>query len=361
MRTGIFGGSFDPVHRQHLQIALAALLECHLDEVWFVPVFQAVHKPGQGMLGYQQRRQLLLTALRDLPGVGICDIEEQLGGPSYTFRTIDALAGRFPDRQFFLIIGGDSLCELPTWKNIDKLVQQTEFIVVDRPGYETVSPIDTAVIHRVACQLSPVSSTVIRAALQSRQFNLPDLDSEVLLQILHHDFYDCLGDPYRQWLRQVLDCQAQVPPGLQEHMRSATRLAVNYALELGLDPRPALIATMAHDLFRSASDSDIITLAGGRGFRLNDLQRQTPMLAHGPAAAVWLQNNLADIDAGIVAAVRDHTFPVADSPQLTRIVATADALDPFRQLPARDRIRDAAMPFAERFAQVVELKKQSPL
>ncbi len=361
MRIGIFGGSFDPVHRQHLQIALAALIECSLDEVWFVPVFHAVHKPGQKMLDYHHRRHLLQTAMRDLPGGRICDIEQELGGPSYTCRTMELLNERFPDRKFLLIIGGDSLKELPGWKNPEKLVQLTEFIVVDRPGFEVASPLPDAIVHRVPCQTSPMSSTKIRAALQRHQFNLPELDFDVLMQILLHDHYGCLGEDFRHWLKLVADKQKESPDGLQEHMCSATRLAVKYALDLGIDPRPALVAGMAHDLFRSAPDAEIIGLAGSTSFILTELEKETPMLAHGAAAAAWLLKVAPAIDAGIVSAVKNHTFPRPDSPVLTKILATADTLDPVRQIPERDRIRESELSFEERYRQVLELKKTSHL
>ncbi len=359
MRIGIFGGSFDPVHQQHLQIALAALIECSLDEIWFVPVFHAVHKPGQRMLDYHHRRQLLQTAIRDLPGGRICDIEQELGGPSYTCRTLEMLYERFPDYRFLLIIGGDSLKELPGWKNPEKLVQMTEFIVVDRPGFETDSPLPDAIVHRVPCRTSPVSSTGIRAALQHRQFNLAELDFEVFFQIMLHDYYGCLGDDYHHWLKLVSDRQKLSPEGLQEHMRSATKLAVRYALDLGVDPRPALIAGMAHDLFRSAPDAEIIGLVGNTSFILTDLEKETPMLAHGAAAAAWLLRVTPDIDAAIISAVKNHTFPPSDSPVLTRILAVADTLDPVRQVRERDQIREAEIPFEERYHQVLELKKKS--
>lgn len=359
MRTGILGGSFDPVHRQHLQLALAALLECHLDEVWFVPVFQAVHKQRHAMLDYQHRRQLLHKALRDFPQGRICDIEMELGGPSYTYRTLEFLQERYPEREFLLIVGGDSLSELATWKNIEQLVQQTEFIVVERPGVERISPVNDAIVHWAPCQASPVSSTAIRSAIQQHDFSTPDLDFEVLMEILQHDFYGSLGDDFRHWLKIIMHKQEAVPHGLTEHMHSVCRLAVKYALEVGCDPRLALIAGMAHDLFRDADDAEIISLVSSTHFLLSDLEKQTPMLAHGPAAAAWLLQVCPDIDSTIISAVKNHTFPVADSPLLTRILATADTLDPVRQVPARDRVREAGLSFEERFQQVLEIKKTS--
>lgn len=359
MRTGILGGSFDPVHQQHLQLALAALIECCLDEVWFVPVFQAVHKQRVGMLDYHHRRHLLQTALKDSSHMHVCDVEMELGGPSYTFRTLEVLQERHPERQFFLIIGGDSLAELPTWKNVEQLVKMTEFIVVERPGCERRSPVPDAVIHWAPCQLSKISSTQIRNRLINHDFNLPELDMRVLLEIMLSNHYDCLGPDYHRWLKLVEKQQKRSPEGLQEHMKSVTCLAIRYAIELGVDPRPVLIAGLAHDLFRDAPDAEIISLVGSTDFLLTDLEKEMPMLAHGPAAAAWLRQVAPEIDSAIISAVKNHTFPVADSPLLTRILAVADTLDPVRQVAERDALREADLSFAERYQGVLEIKKKS--
>lgn len=359
MRTGILGGSFDPVHQQHLQLALSALIECCLDEVWFVPVFQPVHKQRVGMLDYHHRRHLLQTALNGSANMHVCDIEMELGGPSYTFRTLEVLKERHPERQFFLIIGGDSLSELPTWKNIEQLVEMTEFIVVERPGCERRSPVPDAVVHWAPCQLSKISSTQIRDRLAGHDFNLPGLDMQVLFEIMLNNHYGCLGPDYHRWLKLVEKQQKHSPVGLQEHMRSVTFLAVKYALELGVDPRPALVAGMAHDLFRDAPDAEIVGLVGCTDFLLNDLEKETPMLAHGPAAAAWLRNVAPGIDPVVISAVKNHTFPVVDSPLMTKILAMADTLDPVRRVAERDALREADLSFAERYQGVLEIKKTS--
>ncbi|MDD3146954.1 MAG: nicotinate (nicotinamide) nucleotide adenylyltransferase [Candidatus Riflebacteria bacterium] len=359
MRIGILGGSFDPAHNQHVQLGLAALLEGHLDEVWYVPVFQAVHKHGHALLDYRHRRALLHKALREFPQSRICDIEMELGGPSYTFRTLEFLRERYPEHEFYLIIGGDSLSELPTWMKIEQIVAQTEFIVVERPGVERVSPLDDAIVHWAPCLYSAVSSTAIRAAVQQHDFSFAGLDSEVLFEILQHDYYGSLGDNFRHWLKVIMHKQEGVAAGLREHMHSATRLAVKYALEVGCDPRLALVAGMAHDLFRDADDAEIINLVSSTHFLLSDLEKQTPMLAHGPAAAAWLLQVCPDIDSTIISAVKNHTFPQPDSPLLTRILSTADTLDPIRQIDSRDQIRESGISFEERFQKVLQIKKTS--
>lgn len=357
MRTGIIGGSFDPVHIQHLRIAMAAFAEFQLDEVWFVPVFQAVHK-NRGLLDYHHRRTLLQAALKPYREFYVSDIEMELGGPSYTVRTLSVLKERFPEREFFLIIGGDSLLELPTWREIEHLVTLTDFIVVERPGFARQSPVEAANLHWADCQFSDISSSSIREKLAKHDFANLHLDFEVLLLILSHGYYGSLGADYHDWLKIIQKRFDAVPAGLQAHMHGVSRLALKYAVEESYDLRQALLAALAHDLFRDATDVEIMTLVASAGFELHERELKTPMLAHGPAAAAYILTLIPEISPEVVEAVKDHTFPRSDSCMLTRILAVADTLEPSRGLPAHDALREADMPFEDRYQKVLQLKQQ---
>ncbi len=81
------------------------------------------------------------------------------------------------------------------------------------------------------------------------------------------------------------------------------------------------------------------------------------MLAHGPAAAGWLRLNIPHLDTHVFEAIRDHTFPDESSNIMTKILASADALEPSRAIDSRDKIRQAAMPFEERYIAVLKIKR----
>lgn len=356
MRTGILGGSFNPVHQQHLHMAHAAMLAQQLEEVWFVPVFKPVHKPDVSLLAYQQRLSLLRLALSGQESLKVCEVEKDLGGPSYTINTIEFLKESFPDRAFFLLIGGDSLRDLPTWREIGRLKTMCEFIVIERPGFLRVSPVTGATISWADCTPSAVSATHIRAQLKAGIFNDLGLDHAVLWSILRHNYYDCLDSMSVAALHLIEQRCRLLPDGLIKHIEGVGRLAVKYALNEKVEPRHALIAGLAHDLFRIAAAEEILGFAASGKSQLSDSEINVPMLAHGAAAAGFLLHSGLGLPDAVLAAIRDHTFPQKDAPILTQILAVADTLEPSRGIASRDLIREAGLSFARMFQEVLQIK-----
>lgn len=359
MRIGILGGSFNPVHCQHIQMALVAREQFKLDEVWFVPVFQPVHKPEEMLLHYEARRELLFAAIKDCSGLTICDIERELGGASYTVRTVEVLQKRFPDNTFWLIIGGDSLKELHGWREIERLAEMVEFIVIARPGYHRSSSVAAARLHWADCEMSPVSASEIRRRIQQHDFAGIQLKPATLSCILYNDYYDSLGEPYRRWFEVISERLRKLPKGLFEHIMTVAILAVQYGQEAGLDPRLAFLAGLSHDLFRAANNEEIFAFAEFCGTPLSDLERQTPMLAHGAAAAGFLRKRIPKISSDIVDAVRWHTFPADDALLLTKVLVMADTLEPSRGMEERLALLRANLPVKVRYRRVLELKRKT--
>src|SRR6476661_8897554 len=115
MRIGIYGGTFDPVHVGHLILAEQAREQGRLDEVWFVPAFRPPQKEGQAVTRFEQRVEMLSLAVAGQPAFRVEEIEKERAGPSYTVDTLAELKRRQPQDVFELLIGGDSLADLPLW------------------------------------------------------------------------------------------------------------------------------------------------------------------------------------------------------------------------------------------------------
>lgn len=169
MKLGLFGGSFDPVHLGHLLVAQAAREELGLDRFFFIPAAQSPFKPGSKPTSASDRLRLLRLALA---GKTWCELDEQelrRGGVSYTIDTVRDYAQRFSGAQIFYLIGGDHVQKLPQWRDAAKLAQLAEFVVVPRPG-ETETPIQKPFRGR-ALKGFPlgISSSQIRARIQSGQ------------------------------------------------------------------------------------------------------------------------------------------------------------------------------------------------
>lgn len=136
-RIGILGGTFNPVHNGHLEMARAALEKFGLDQVLFIPDYLPPHKPADGVVSGRHRLAMLRRALRGHPEYGISEIELKRKGKSYTVETLRELSGGpGPRPEFFLIMGSDNLLEISSWKEIAVLAGLCSFLVVTRPGFK---------------------------------------------------------------------------------------------------------------------------------------------------------------------------------------------------------------------------------
>jgi len=139
MRIGIYGGTFDPVHVGHLILAEQAREHGKLDEVWFVPAASPPQKQGQAVTPFRQRVEMLELAIAGNPAFHIDELEQERAGPSYTVETLAELRRRHPEHEFLLLVGGDSLLDLPRWYDPQGIVAQAELLVMERPGSPRLS------------------------------------------------------------------------------------------------------------------------------------------------------------------------------------------------------------------------------
>ncbi len=134
MRVGLFGGTFDPVHMGHLVLAEQCREQGRLDQVWFVLAPRPPHKTDQVVTRFDQRAEMLQLALAGNPAFRVEEIENELDGPSYTVRTVSELRRRHPETDFWLLLGGDTLRDLPSWRDPEQVVAQVGLLVTGRPG-----------------------------------------------------------------------------------------------------------------------------------------------------------------------------------------------------------------------------------
>jgi nicotinate-nucleotide adenylyltransferase len=139
MRIGVFGGTFDPVHTGHLILAEQAREQARLDAVWFVPAPRPPHKDEAKITRFEQRVEMLALAIAGNPAFRVDEIEKERTGPTYTVDTIAELCRRHPGDDFFLLVGSDTLRDLPLWHEPARLLTQAGLVVMARPGHSVVS------------------------------------------------------------------------------------------------------------------------------------------------------------------------------------------------------------------------------
>lgn len=135
MRIGLLGGSFNPIHNCHLQIARLVRDRLGLDRVLFIPAGDPPHKPEHSLASTIHRYEMVRLAIAADPTFDISDIEVRRTGKSYSIDTIRALRDEHgKSAELFFIIGLDAFLELPSWKEASHLLQSCHFVVVSRPG-----------------------------------------------------------------------------------------------------------------------------------------------------------------------------------------------------------------------------------
>jgi nicotinate-nucleotide adenylyltransferase len=133
--TGIFGGTFDPPHLGHLILASESLSQLGLNRLLWVLTPDPPHKPGQPITPFAQRLEMLRLAIADEPRFEICVAEINRPGPHYTVETLRLLKAQEPSRDLAFLMGGDSLRDLPTWREPAEIVRLCHVLgVMRRPG-----------------------------------------------------------------------------------------------------------------------------------------------------------------------------------------------------------------------------------
>jgi len=133
-RLGIFGGSFDPVHNGHLLLAECCREQCRLDEVWFLPAAAPPHKLGHTLAPAKARIEMLELATSGHEAFRVSSLEIDRGGVSYTVETLRAISTQKPQAELFLLMGADSLRDLPTWREPAEILTLALPVVVRRGG-----------------------------------------------------------------------------------------------------------------------------------------------------------------------------------------------------------------------------------
>ena len=182
-RTGLFFGSFNPVHTGHMIIANYMVENSELDEVWLVVSPHNPHKSQKSLARDHDRLHLVHLAIGNNYKIRASNIEFSLPRPSYTVNTLAHLREKYPNRDFALIMGGDNLLTLHKWKNYEVILKHHHIYVYNRPGYEQGSLADHEHVHYLEAPLLDISASFIRTLIKdgkSVQYMVPDAVFEYL-------------------------------------------------------------------------------------------------------------------------------------------------------------------------------------
>lgn len=166
-KTGLFFGSFNPVHIGHLIIANYLAEFGNLDQVWFIVSPQNPHKNKSTLLAEEHRLEMVSRAISDDSRLRASDVEFKMPKPSYTIHTLQYLSNKHPDCEFFLIMGADQLPLFHKWMNPELILDQYRILVYPRPGSEDHELLKHPGVMEVKAPLMEISSSFIRNAIKA--------------------------------------------------------------------------------------------------------------------------------------------------------------------------------------------------
>ncbi len=187
MTIGLFFGSFNPVHRAHLQVAETFYQSTPMDELWWMVSPQNPHKSPSELAPFVHRFQMLRDAVQ-VEHNWVSDFESHLSTPSFTIDTLNALKEKHPHYQWKILMGQDSWNALPTWKSGDLIESLFEIWVYMRPNGESLRP---GKYHVLDCAPLDISSTQIRnqIRLNPESKEIPMLLESTRAYIAKHQLY----------------------------------------------------------------------------------------------------------------------------------------------------------------------------
>ncbi len=188
--TGLYFGSFNPIHIGHLAIANYMVEFTGLDEFWFVVTPQNPHKTKKNLLNDYDRLDLVKLAVENDDRLGVSDIEFFLPKPSYTVDTLAYLKDRNPNRDFKILMGSDNLENFHKWKNYETILENYGVVIYPRPGFDKSKAIQhkNIVIADNAPQMG-ISSSFIRKAIKKGNDVRHFLPPKVWEYIVKKGFY----------------------------------------------------------------------------------------------------------------------------------------------------------------------------
>ena len=330
-RIGIFGGTFDPVHCEHVRLAKSAISELSLDRLIIIPTFQPPHKTEKP-LDASHRVNMLKLAFSGEDKVEISEFEIEKKGKSFTFETAEHFRRLFPDAKIFFIVGGDMLTDFKTWKNPDRILNAVDLAVFDRENYftdyekeeEYFSKTFGKSFTKLSYEGKNFSATKVRVYTALGLNAEKEVPKQVYDYIVKNNLYG--GEDYIDFIKKVLTEKRLI------HTANVAVTALSKVKELGLDKSKVYMASLLHDCAKYLSPGDY------KGF---EVEADMPSsVVHAFLGAYVIKHVLNIDDDDVIEAVKYHTTGKANMTTLQKLIFLADMVEEGRNYEGVELLRD---------------------
>lgn len=348
MKIGIYGGSFNPPHLGHVRGAVFAKEKLGLDKLLLIPAGEPPHKDlAHDSPTGAQRLEMTRLAVEGIPGMEVSDMELCRQGKSYTYQTVEALHDAYPEAELTLIMGTDMYLCFENWVHPERIATLCRLAVLYR-GEKGER--ERLAAHReesgYPCLLleNPVvdiSSTQIRRMLRL-QCAGEYLDEKVAAYIRKGGLYGTKDD-YRNLSEKELEkvVISLLNPNRVAHVLGCRDTAVALAKHYGANPVDAARAALLHDITKALDGPAQLTLAREYGMILDDFSARNPKTLHALTGS-WVAQRIFGENKAVVDAIRSHTTGKPNMNLLEKIIYVADYMEPNRDFPSVDMLRQIA-------------------
>ncbi|MCL2843459.1 MAG: nicotinate (nicotinamide) nucleotide adenylyltransferase [Oscillospiraceae bacterium] len=346
MRIGIFGGTFNPPHKGHLQAATVAIEALGLDKLYVVPTGVPPHKSLEpDTPSGTARYQMAALLFADVPQMQMLDIELTRQGPSYTIDTVLAIQKLHPAAELFLLSGTDMFLSLEHWHRAGELLNIVTPVVFARADGQGQAIADFAGHLQERYSVTPIqidheileiSSTALREMLALRAGRAWLADS-VYAEIIARGYYN--AKPDFEWLRE--QAHAMLSHKRIPHVQRTEEEAVRLAQRWDVEESAAREAAILHDITKSLDIQAQLQLCEKYDILADSATRENVKLLHAKTGAA-----IAKVEFGAAQAVYDaicyHTTGRQGMTTLEKIIYLADYIEPGRDFPEVHALRELA-------------------
>ena len=334
MKLAIFGGSFNPVHNEHISVCKAAKESLETDLLFVVPTHLAPHKQGVKPTADRLRFAMCQAAFSSLEGVVLSDCEMKSGGTSYTYLTIVNFRRQYPTDELYFIVGTDMLRDFKNWKNPEKILSLCTLAVCARDEEDGWVQTEKAEFYQrfqtdfavIPYNGKPVSSTKIRTLAACKELTDDYTPKAVCEFIKEHNLYAL------EFVERVKNLQK---PSRWAHTVRVATYATEHAKGCGVDEKKALYSAVLHDCAKNLTkESELL-----QGFTPPDGVPDS--VWHQYAGAFLAKEYFGIQDEDILNAVRFHTSGREDMSDLEKLIFLSDMLEDGRSYPEMEIIEQA--------------------
>lgn len=350
-RIGIYGGTFNPPHIGHVGAAKEAVGILGLDKLLVIPDRIAPHKelPSDSPTP-EQRLGMMEIAMAGEEKVEVSDMELRREGKSYTYETVEALSTQYPDAELVLLMGTDMLLSFHQWRHPERILAKASLGVFYRGDKGEVAAVEAkkAELEREGHRVYLVKNTVVDISSTDLRRMLvfgcakPFLPDGVLEYIQEHTLYGAVGN-YRNLPMEELEPLVirLLKSNRVNHVLGCRDTAVALAKRWGADETDAARAGILHDITKALDGPLQLTLCAEYGTILSEFGKKYPKTLHALTGAMVAQRIFGENEA-VVTAIRHHTTGRANMGLLEKIIYVADYMEPNRNFPGVERLRELA-------------------